>query len=172
MTIGQRIKEARLNAGFTQKMLADELGVSFVNVSQWENGARNPKIQTLQKIANALNVTVGYLQGYDSLNAKKLVDALKNGDKNTVETLLNLQHDTIISIGEQSASAILQSESEELKAGIINTLVSLQVSRSIAEKLVNKFLCLNETGQKKAIENVEDLAKIPEYQKKDEPGQE
>ena len=38
-------------------------------------------------------------------------------------------------------------------------------------RLIFAFNCLNEVGQKKSVENVEDLAKIPEYQKKDAPEQ-
>lgn len=56
MTTGELIKAARMKAGLTQRELADKLNVSFVNISQWENGTRNPKKETLQKIANALNI--------------------------------------------------------------------------------------------------------------------
>lgn len=56
MTIGQRIKAARLSAGMTQQELADKLGISFVGVSQWENDKRNPKRETLDKIAKVLGV--------------------------------------------------------------------------------------------------------------------
>ena len=35
------------------------------------------------------------------------------------------------------------------------------------EKMLESFSTLNETGQKKAVERVEELAKIPDYQRKD-----
>ena len=58
MTVGQRIREARKKAGLTQKELADKLGISYVGVSHWENGQRNPKLSTLARIADALSIPV------------------------------------------------------------------------------------------------------------------
>ena len=40
----------------TQKELGLKLGVSFQSIAQWENDLRKPKHETLQRIANALNV--------------------------------------------------------------------------------------------------------------------
>ena len=40
----------------TQAELAEKLNISSVGISQWENGIRNPKIGTIQKIAYALGV--------------------------------------------------------------------------------------------------------------------
>lgn len=56
MTTGQRIKVARKNAGLTQKQLSKKLGIAYQTLAQWENDLRNPKLETIQKIANALNV--------------------------------------------------------------------------------------------------------------------
>lgn len=56
MEVGNRIKEARRKAGLTQGQVADKLGVSTAAVAQWERGIRNPKYQTLSKIAAALDV--------------------------------------------------------------------------------------------------------------------
>lgn len=61
MTTGQLIKDARKKAGMTQAELAQKLGISYVGVSQWENNLRNPKYDTLQRIAAALNVPVQQL---------------------------------------------------------------------------------------------------------------
>ena len=54
MTTGQRIKAARKQAGMTQKALGEELGISYQTVAQWENDLRNPKRETLVKIARLL----------------------------------------------------------------------------------------------------------------------
>ena len=63
MTTGQRIKDARKKAGMTQKELGEKLGVSFQTIAQWENDLRNPKIETKQRIANALGITLETLTG-------------------------------------------------------------------------------------------------------------
>lgn len=56
MTTGEKIRQARKDAGMTQKALADALGVSESFVSQYEKGKREPKYQTLCKIAEALGM--------------------------------------------------------------------------------------------------------------------
>lgn len=58
MTIGEKIKQARKKAGYTQKKLGEKLGISQVRVAQYESGIRNPKIETVRKIAEALNVEI------------------------------------------------------------------------------------------------------------------
>lgn len=58
MTTGQRIKAARKNAGLTQKELGQRLGVAYQTLAQWENDLRNPKPDTLQRIAAALDVSI------------------------------------------------------------------------------------------------------------------
>ena len=56
MTTGEKIAKARKGAKLTQKELGEKLGVSAQSVAQWENNLRNPKIETLVKIADALNL--------------------------------------------------------------------------------------------------------------------
>lgn len=56
MTTGERIRAARKSANMTQAELAQKLGISYVGVSQWENGLRQPKYETLKKIADAIGV--------------------------------------------------------------------------------------------------------------------
>lgn len=56
--LGKKIKEARKGIGLTQKQLADRLGTSPQNLAQYENGKRQPKLETLDRIATALGVDV------------------------------------------------------------------------------------------------------------------
>lgn len=58
MTTGQLIKAARKNAGMTQTELAKKLNIPFQSVSQWERDLRNPKYDTLKRIAAALNIPI------------------------------------------------------------------------------------------------------------------
>lgn len=63
MTIGERIFAARKNAGLTQLELGKKLGVSQQMIAQFEKSRRNPKLETIEKIAFALNVPVIELLG-------------------------------------------------------------------------------------------------------------
>ena len=64
MHIGSRIKSIRLERGLTLPQLSVKAGVSIGLLSQLENAddaSANPNLQTLRKIANALDVTVADL---------------------------------------------------------------------------------------------------------------
>lgn len=61
MTIGEQIKKIRQENKLSQKGLGEKLGVSQQMIGQWETGKSNPKIETLDKIANALKVPIGDL---------------------------------------------------------------------------------------------------------------
>lgn len=50
----QAILRARVQAGLTQKQLADMTGISQADISRLERGTANPSIKTLQRVATAL----------------------------------------------------------------------------------------------------------------------
>ena len=61
MTTGDRIKAARKAAGVTQLELAKRIGVTESYISMYERNKRNPKLETLRKIALALGVDLDEL---------------------------------------------------------------------------------------------------------------
>ena len=61
MTIGELIRDARKKKGLTQKELGERLEVSDVSIAQWENGIRNPRFETRQKLAKALDIDIAEL---------------------------------------------------------------------------------------------------------------
>ena len=83
MTVGNRIKNARKTANMTQKELAEKLGISYVNISQYENGSRNPKLDQIEKIAAALGVGVEKL--IDITAAARIREQIKNATINHFE---------------------------------------------------------------------------------------
>lgn len=52
--IGKEIAAARMSQGLTQSQLARMLGVNQPWVAQYEAGRRNPKPQTLKRLADVL----------------------------------------------------------------------------------------------------------------------
>lgn len=61
LKVGEKIKKFRKERGLTQKDLASRLNTTPQNLAQYENGKRNPKPETLQRIAIALNIDMQYL---------------------------------------------------------------------------------------------------------------
>lgn len=51
----------RKKRGITQKELADQLDLSITAISQYETGKREPKFETLKKIAKIFDCTVDEL---------------------------------------------------------------------------------------------------------------
>jgi transcriptional regulator with XRE-family HTH domain len=55
------LKRLREEKGLTQAALADAVETSLRNVQNWEQGRRDPSLQTLRELANALGVTLAEL---------------------------------------------------------------------------------------------------------------
>lgn len=56
-----KIREIRKAQRVTQEVLAERIGTSQSNISEIEKGKHNPTLDTLTRIADALNVPVGDL---------------------------------------------------------------------------------------------------------------
>lgn len=54
--IGLRMKAARKLHGLTQREVGERCGIAESTIRQYEHGRLNPKIETVQKIANAFGV--------------------------------------------------------------------------------------------------------------------
>ena len=61
--LGQRLKELRLARGYTQKEIADKLGMNSVTYLHYEKSQRQPPLELLADIAAFYEVSVDYLLG-------------------------------------------------------------------------------------------------------------
>ena len=61
ITVGKKIRSVRMRKGMSQSMLAEMVEVSPPYISCIENGVKNASIETLVKIANALQVSIDEL---------------------------------------------------------------------------------------------------------------
>ncbi|WP_273451286.1 helix-turn-helix domain-containing protein [Streptococcus ferus] len=59
----ERLKSLRLEAGLTQKELAEKTQMSQPQYARTENGGRKPSSETLEKFATFFNVSTDYLLG-------------------------------------------------------------------------------------------------------------
>ena len=74
--IGENIREIRKLKGMTQKELGNKLGISQSAINQFENNKTAPKLQTIEKLAIALEVS--------------MYDILKRGAEYYQQTGVNL----------------------------------------------------------------------------------
>ncbi|WP_302806726.1 helix-turn-helix domain-containing protein [Cloacibacillus porcorum] len=70
MTFSDRLDNALKEAGYSQKRLAAEIGLSEMTISRYKSGERDPRYTDLKNMARVLNTSVAYLMGEtDALNA-------------------------------------------------------------------------------------------------------
>jgi transcriptional regulator with XRE-family HTH domain len=64
-TFGQRLRATRVNAGYSRSDLEEISGIPKARLSRYENGHVAPSIQTLERLARALNISEASLLGDD-----------------------------------------------------------------------------------------------------------
>lgn len=154
MTTGQRIKEARKKAGLTQKELGAKLGITYQTLAQWENDLRNPKIETLQRIAAALGIPVSALVGSsDELQAevlKKLQET--KGHLSAADQAEGSWQQRVEQMNALEAYIAAQNAAKKKNA------VDVQERENRKQKLVSVYDELNGSCQEKVLGYAEGLA--------------
>lgn len=175
-TIGKNIKIARTRLGLNQSQLAQMAGITKAAISRYEAGLREPRIEHLRAIANALDVSVGFLEGYEDINSKKVMDAMKHRDSESIEKLMGLSSGSVKFLPPEEENLLKRKVEEDRQErdrllSRLKLLFKFQF-RTLTEKdcneitdLIRPFSQLNEEGRKRAIERVEELTEIPKYQK-------
>lgn len=169
MTTGQFIKAAREKAGMTQKELADKLGIPYQSVSQWERNTRNPKYDTIRRIATALGVEWTDLvpeeeqgkQVIDNIRSKLAKMGLESNftpdDKETLKSLLPRAADLEPLTSEESALKILlNSLGYDILKAKGNYFFTYESGGSeISRKDLNELLNCAQNGLKVAAKTLE-----------------
>lgn len=109
MEIGKKLKKARLKAGFTQEVIANEIHVSRQTISNWENEKNYPDIVSIINLSDLYKISL---------------DELLKGD------------DAVIKHLEDSTNVV--KSNKRLTIGMI-TLMTFLVSLRIADKYYFKF---------------------------------
>ena len=77
MSIGQNIKKYRKEKGYTQRELADLIGVSVQAVSKWETDTGAPDISQVVPLASALDISTDALFDYEHHTMPKDFEELR-----------------------------------------------------------------------------------------------
>lgn len=80
---GKQLQLYRERAGYSQEALAEQIECSTIFISYTERGEKSPSLDTLVKLANALDISVDILFGkelknYTSEKLKYIESQLKN----------------------------------------------------------------------------------------------
>lgn len=134
MTIAENIRRIRREKHMTQKQLGDLCGMDEANYRKYELGKINPRIETAEKIAEALGV-------------------------NLLE-LLDLQ--TGSCIGKQDDAEMKQESSSETDDRLY-AKQGRYVNDTAELELLKSFRKLNAVGQREARKRVGELTEIPRY---------
>ncbi|MCJ0222440.1 helix-turn-helix transcriptional regulator [Clostridioides difficile] len=63
LLFSKNLKDLRIKKGLTQEQVAKDLMTTKVSIGRYENGTKEPKIETLKSLSNYYNVSVDYLLG-------------------------------------------------------------------------------------------------------------
>ncbi len=94
-----QIKEARERAGYSQKELAQIIGVAQNTFHGYESGKHDPKSDLLIKIANACDVSVDFLLGVEPINTKKSPGTAEAAPREEVSRIFDKLNDLLVSEG-------------------------------------------------------------------------
>lgn len=96
MTLADKLKEARKNAGLTQVELAEKLCVSRQAITKWESGKGIPDVENLKNIANVLNVSIDFLLDDEGTLDKTIIKEQINLNDYVKEGKLRSKKDAVV----------------------------------------------------------------------------
>ena len=85
MSFSDRLRETRKRSGLTQMQIAEKLGITAQSYSQYETGKRQPKAETLKRIADALGVLPGDLRQDGFYPTSQEIAAMKRGAESVTD---------------------------------------------------------------------------------------
>lgn len=120
-----RLKELRQEKKLSQKELAENIGVHYRTLQNWENGESQIKSNNAKQLADYFGVSVGYLLGYSE--EPKSVDKIESKllmHKQYILKLNNIEIEVIKQSDNMSAQNLSDIKKEARK--LYETLVWLQ----------------------------------------------
>ena len=136
--ISDRLKEARIKSNMTKADMARKLGVAYSTYDGYETGYREPKYETLLKIASALEVSIA-----DLLDVKPAHAVDPNETDAEREKRIGMRE------GALSNSPRAEDVANQYKADMNEAMDKLSLF-----------------GQKEAVKRVREMTRLEEYERK------
>lgn len=130
MTVGERLRAARKAKGLTQKALGEACGIAEPTIRRYELGKLNPKYETLEKIASALDVSASELMGIGFLPVEFLLEKQKERERLSKELGLDSTSEF-----ENSLRKFIQSDLPNEDLEFLGDLESLSAIRKCFQEL-------------------------------------
>lgn len=156
MEISDKIKNIRTAHKITQEQLAELSGINLSTISKYEAGLRNPKPDQLQKIADALGISVNIFLDFNIKTVSDLLSLVFTMDKQ-----LNINFDADIdNEGNYIPETVRLSFQHPLINQKICTYMSLLEKRNAFEKTKDSYTDKKEYEDKLAVinQNITDIA--------------
>ncbi|WP_288887646.1 helix-turn-helix domain-containing protein [uncultured Eubacterium sp.] len=96
MTLADKLKEARKNAGLTQVELAEKLCVSRQAITKWESGKGIPDVENLKNIAKVLDISIDFLLDDEGTLDKTIIKEQINLNDYVKEGKLRSKKDAVV----------------------------------------------------------------------------
>lgn len=146
----------REEKGLTQAQLAEKSGVAAISIHQYESGKREPRIEQLQRIAGALNISISALLD----ESERTIDFCMS-----IAKVLGLIK-VIYEIDETPPNIKNLIEKQKID---LNTIVSqmgyVAMTAYHPEEMDEIRNSLNEQGWKRVLEFAKEMQQIPKYQR-------
>lgn len=144
MNVGEKIVKTRKEKGFSQIELAKKCNILYQTLGKYERGLLNPKLETIKKIAKALEIPYTQLiddessnEAYSFSHSQKLIDLYTNG----VEAWINNEHLSI------EQSRVLHEHYADLLARykllINHTVDTIFMSNDDKKKKIDRYMLDN-----------------------------
>jgi len=132
--LGERLKKLREkkkkeNSKFTQDYVANLIGVARTTYTAYENGTKQPPIETVNKLADLFGVTTDYLQGRTEEQLPRLSPKDEKDIAKKLENILeSLDNETALSFNGEP----MDEETRELVKTAIES--NLKLTKQLAKK--------------------------------------
>lgn len=149
--IRKRLIQLRKQCGYSYQDLAEKTGLSKSSLQRYETGQiQNIPLSQLEPLARALHTTPAYLMGWEQ-------DAII---VDTTQTPEDLELEEIWEKIEKGTAT--PEERKKYKAFVEKATASL---KNTVKEIGVMLSALNDMGQQKALERVEELTEIPKYKR-------
>lgn len=146
MINGDLLKSKRKSLNLSQSALGNIIGVSGAYIQQLEKGLKNPSLDTIDKIANALKINKSVLLGVDSNSlisiehekyAKEIIEYLNIISAASDDPTFELEDNLVTMFNAISSSFVTyKSDSKEELINQINSLIC-NINILLSPKLIN-----------------------------------